>query len=381
MGLEIDEEKGCYTITYNEDEDNDVSDLRNAIKQELKDKGYNLSDDVLDFLTVIVDHGEELEHYKEEEELKALYLFYKAEIASTALDIRTEEDMFETPSTQEGYKAPTNSIDDNEIYGIVRVRREYVNEGNVGNSDFQLKEYLTYKNYEDFQKIIEGDDDTAKVNLLNNFTIDEEGNLIIAKWGYTKVTYEYAYYDGETGQETTEAKEKFNDKDEYSGEEEYSITTFSKVPYKQLIPKHSMPYELLLAIMIKSDSADFAKELAEIVNNNTITVTLQETLSQTDTQLVNTYTKTFRTYEWITYELNATQSVSQSFTGTSAQSENQAKTNAAEKAFAWVNNNDIKNPTYTYKTSTSNSGAPYKYSISISYYGKSYTHSESGFRK
>lgn len=337
---------------------------------------------MLDFLAVLVDNGENLDNYKSEEELKALYFFYKTEIASTALDIRTEDEMFKKPSKQEGYKEPTNSIDGNKIYGIVRVRREYVKELNVGTSGFQLKEYLIYKNYEDFQKIIEGNDETAKLQLLNNFTIDEEGNLIIAKWGYNSITRKYEYYEGsaETGKISESAKLKFSDEEEYSDEASYSITTFSKVPYKQLISKYSMPYELLVALMIKSDTVEFAEELAEIVNNNTITITLQETLFQTDTQLVNTTTRTFRTYEWITYELNATKSVSQSFTGTSAQSEYQAKTNAAEQALKWVNNNDIKNPTYTYKTSTSNSGASYKYSINISFYGKSYIYSDAGFR-
>lgn len=379
MSLEKNETAGYYTIKYDEEED--LSGLKTAIKQELnEEKGYNLSDDVLDFLAVLVDNGENLDNYKSEEELKALYFFYKTEVASLALDIRPEDKMFENPKTQTDYIQPTNTIDGNQIYGIVRVRREHVKEVNVADdSSIVLKEYLTYKNYEDFQKIIEGDDDAAKVELLNYFSIDEEGNLIIARWGFTRITYEYSYYDVETGKETEEAKAKFADKDEYNSEEKYSITTFTKVPYKQLIPKHSMPYELLVATMIKSDTVEFAEELAEVVNSNTITITLQESLSQTDTILENTYTKTFRTYEWITYELKATKNESKSFTGTSTVSELQAKSNAGNSAVAWVKENNIVNPQYSYTTNKNSGGGTWVYSISIIYNGYPYTKTEGGF--
>lgn len=276
---------GAYKITYNYTDDElnaKIEDLKTYLLESKKiDISQISSDEVWKFLAVLVDNGETLENYNSVNELNNLYLFYKAEIASVSLDLRDRDSMFDSNGE---YKKITNDIEkgiiynginDNLVYGTVRVRREGYKDITVGNTEQVLEEYLTYMDAETFDEKVSNND----AEVLNYFTLDENNNLIIAKWSYTGISYSY----------TNNTPEDF---ERGSGTEEFIISTFSKVPYKNLIAKYTMSYEYLTALMITSDNTKFAKEVSELVNNITMTVTLQETLTETNTTQTNNYTKT-----------------------------------------------------------------------------------------
>lgn len=280
-----DECNGAYRIIYNYTDDELNEKIEEVKKYLSESKKFNIkkiaSDEVWKFLAVLADNGENLENYNSVNELNNLYLFYKAEIASVSLDLRDRESMFDSNGnynkiTNDIEKGITyNGINDDLIYGTVRVKRDGNKKITVGDSGQVLEEYLTYMDSEIFdEKVVNNE-----IDVLNYFTLDESDNLIIAKWSYTNISYSYSDNTPEDFERST-------------GTYDFSISTFSKVPYKNLISKYTMSYEYLTALMIKSDSTDFAKEVAELVNNITMTVTLQETLTDTYMTQKNNYAKT-----------------------------------------------------------------------------------------
>jgi len=199
----------------------------------------------------------------DEEEWKCLLTFLQAEAATLYPDMRTK-DKIGTPS------------EDGKINGIIQIQRNSTKEG-------KTPQLLQYLKYDEFMNQV----NESNINVINYFTIDKEGNIVIAKWEYEKNTYTYSGNVPEDRKGTNA--------------ENYYIST-EKLNYKTYISKYAMPFEFLDSLLIITENPEFCKEIARLAFNSKIVITIQEEYSETNTSDVTSYTDTSRTYVYADFE-------------------------------------------------------------------------------
>lgn len=246
-----------YKLNYNIDEAD-----KKRVDSYLQQKGIQgLSEATKDFIVALVKHGYNIEDYgQDKENLEALFLFFKAELASQSLDLRNE-----SQRSLEGATIPELSVNDNKVQGIVRLER--------GNPTETIA--ITYLPKEKFNEEL---DEVKK----NYFTIDENNNLLLST--FTKTTTSYTFENAPEGipvPDTTETSEI------------HFINGDSGIAYKDEISKYSMPFELLQILLTYLEDKDFCKNLAQSVCQSEIILTVQEepTIVTTTEQITRTTIK------------------------------------------------------------------------------------------
>lgn len=251
------------------------------------------SNQCLLFLYQLKEKGLQLNKYSKGQ-LEAMYMFFKAEIATSSIDLRSVEEMYELGV----YKYPENSIvpqyrgegensennikmgyskdlydennyDDDTVYGTVRIQRVTYSGDTTGNK----VTYLTYVSYDEFIKMIESDKRDKQKEALNHFTIDSEENLIVAGWNNSEIKYTFSGLDEYTADEQAEIKS------EYQDGSDYSIYEYRKIPYQEYICKYTMDFDFLMALLATTDDYEFCMELAKLAEESTIVLTLHEEYS------------------------------------------------------------------------------------------------------
>ena len=109
-----------------------------------------------------------------------------------------------------------------------------------------------------YERLVRDNDPRA----LEVFTMDQNNRPKVASWTYTN-----------TG----------------NGQGTYSINSGSSVNIKKALSKYTMPYELLMAIGIRTEDGDFAKALADIAIDCQYVVAMEESITNTNVT-TNTYT-------------------------------------------------------------------------------------------
>lgn len=149
--------------------------------------------------------------------------------------------------------------DQDKIDGIIEFKRA-VGENEEGETEYNTLKYVPQ---EDFDKAFEGytsNSESAKV--LEYFTIDEEGNAVVATWTS----------DGDGG---------FN-----SGKK--------LIPYKEMIQQYTLPFQYLWCLLVYGQSYDFVKDVATLAYNSKIEIGIYDNITETET--TTTVTKTQRVY-------------------------------------------------------------------------------------
>lgn len=230
---------GRYNITF------DITEAEeNSVRYFLDDNNIiGLTDENIKFITALVINGYKLEKYNNRDQLQALLLFFKADIASQSLDLRTAGEMY-----IDGKYNPPN-FDEEGIPGIVTLKKYRANDS--GEIEESVLEYMPE---EQFYSITDNSN-------ANNFTVNVNGDLVVANTTQTIITHEYS--------PNCPNDMKLDD-----------TTTYDSYPnpanYKSLISKSTLPFNLMATLMVYIDDPEFYSGMAETVRNSNIVIGLKE---------------------------------------------------------------------------------------------------------
>ena len=262
-----------YEVIYDDSDDN-LEHVKNRLEGMHEDP-EDYTDFELAVLGALMDNGADLRNYKTKE-LKIIPLFIKAESCTQYLDLRPNNQKF--PNGIENGYVP-KEIDENgtEISGVILVQRT--------NTETDIPVTLEYKKQEDFNSLVSNNNIDAK----NYFTVDNDGNLVIAKWESidTKVSGEYP--------------EELEDSEKEIEEKQYFITT-EPIAYSQMIKNCTMPFEFLIQLLITTGDTDFCKELVDYVFDSKIVINIQEEETITNTTEERKYTVHTKDEKYIDYQ-------------------------------------------------------------------------------
>ena len=173
----------------------------------------------------------------------------------------------------------------------------------------QKEQVLEYLNPEDFETKYNNYIEKGNNEVFKYFTLDEEGSAVIASWsretgqfesnntpntgrnkikqGWTEETIKNAYdsrytVTAPTNSDTIKA----------------TYTTYSasktKINYKTLVEKYTLPFEYLWSLLVMGESYDFVENLAGLAYNSEIVIGIYDSTSTTVRVETNNYTENFR---------------------------------------------------------------------------------------
>lgn len=221
-----------------------------------------------------------------DEELELMPTLLKAEIATQYVDLRTRDEMYDS-STNE-YKILTDSEiktakENNQILGTIHLKR-------VNTSDLDNSIILEYIDYNTFEQIVKKENPTVDDynSIKGYFSINDDGNLVIATWNYNKITY--TSMDGKI-------KNPYNSS-EFQASENYVLSEMV-IDYKPLVNKYTLPFEVLTALLINSEDAEFVEKVANLAFSANIEITIIEESTQSNIDYLTNYYETIRNYQYI----------------------------------------------------------------------------------
>ena len=294
-------ENGAYKLIYKFTDENgriyngEEEALLNAIRRDIQEGNPEINvsqftDAELRVIGTFMYNGVEITRYNEEQ-LKALVIFVKAGIASQSFDLRPEKEL--------GQAVDMEALQTNdEVYGTIQIQKTKIEEDSDGKLKYnEIKlEYIPYQKFHEM-------DIKDNVELLNKFSINEEGNLVVARKIETETTYEYL----------DEKEEKLSEEDKEKILEEYkkeniplTITVseeeLEKAQFNTKISNYTMNYGVLSDLLIVTQNVDFCLELAELAFNSKIVINVQEQKAETETIYKTNYTQTNLLYDYIDCE-------------------------------------------------------------------------------
>lgn len=282
VALTTNSDKTGYEFAYNGNVEY-LEDVRDRLEEEIEQEVSDFNDFELAVLGALMDNGTNLEYFTKEE-LHCLDEFIKAEASTQNLDLRTNEQKFDGKEYVSNNYIPAKleNLEEDEVPGTILIQRTNTN-GNTST-------ILEYKTKADFDNLLAENNK----DVINYFTINDEGNLVIAKWNNIKVTVEGEY------PENLEDSKKSMPKDE-------NIITTEEIAYNQYIAKYIMPFEFLVQLLVTTDEPDFCMELVNYVLNSKIVINIQEEQTVTVTDETRVYTVYSKDKKYVNYQVNAVQ--------------------------------------------------------------------------
>lgn len=272
-GTALTEEQAISNIKYDLAEENDDIDLSLFSESELK------------IIGVLMYNGLKVEKYTEAE-LKALVIFLKADIASRNFDLRSGDEA--------GQPAELSNLSKNdEVYGTLAVYKT-----SVGTDGKYKKERLEYLPYEEFSALKE----QKNQSLLNKFTLNEDGELVIARLSTSNTTYSYLNESG--GQLSAAELQQIPEENMLEDVQNTYVVASQPLNHKQFINRYIMTYGFLSDLLIITDNVDFCLELADLALNNKLIINVKEELTITNTETTTNFTQTTLLYDYIKYEVS-----------------------------------------------------------------------------
>lgn len=267
--------KDGYEIAYNDDSEN-LENIKKKLEAETSRSASEFSDFELAVFGALMDNGANLDYYTAEQ-LHCFPAFIKAEACTQYLDLRSNGEKFKN-----GDYVP-EQIDDlkeNEVPGVILVQRTNTKDNNPVP--------LEYKQEEEFNKLVEESNNDA----TKYFTINQKGNIVIAKKDHVTVIV-----DGEYPDNLSDGEKQYP--------EDRDIITTDEIAYSQYITKYTMPFEFLVKLLVRTKEPDFCKEVADLVLGSKIVINIQEEETITETENINTYTIHNKDEKRVDYEVKA----------------------------------------------------------------------------
>lgn len=254
---------------------------------ELEEAGVDTTDKTSDELIIeLLRLNGITEDHLTDEQVEKLPYYLKAGIASQYPDVRTVDEMYDSTTNQ--YKTLTTeeiseNLNNDVVCGTVHFRR--VNTTDISNPIIlSYIDYDTFKSYTQKTNPTQSDYDAVK----NYFSINDNNEIVIANWSHNVVTY--TFKDGTKTNPYTAT--------DFANSDTYTLSELV-VNYKSLISRYSLPFEVLLALLINSDDIDFTTKIADLAFNSNIEVTIVEEATQTDTLYTTEYYEKTRNYQYI----------------------------------------------------------------------------------
>lgn len=295
----IKEEDGkyFYEILYGEDSEEKNRERINRVKTELSKKNIEIyNNQCLLFLAVMEENGLDLKTYNKED-LEAMYMFLKAEIATSSLDLGTEDETLENKIVPEGKTYSQDDYDPNDfsndrINGTIKLQRITYNKVEES-EEIGTKKQLKYISLEKFENLLNANDTTA----LDYFTLDEDNNLLVAGWRASSITYNIldCTIDGEEDTATKTELEEYYASDEVEHGSS-SVYKYRSIPYLNYITKYTMPFSFLMSLLATTDNAQFCKDFVKVAEQSSITISLHEEYSHTETLISNVHNEIQKVY-------------------------------------------------------------------------------------
>lgn len=288
---------GAYELMYNfQDKDGTSISEQEVIektKEQLIEENEEIeiekfSDSELKILGTLMSNGLETGKY-DEKELKALVTFVKADIAGQTFDLRQGDD--------NGEVTAEDLTNNDKVYGTIELHKTTATSGGDGNAVYkEIK--LEYIPYDTFCSMIE----QVNNDVLEKYSIDSSGYLVIAKPSSYTAKYSYEYEDGsklsDADLEKATGGIPAQDIDEYTIKE-YPL----QIDYKQYIKKYIVNYGFLSDLLLETNNVDFCLEIAELAFNSKIVLNIREEQIDTYSHDKTNYTNTTLYYDYVTYNV------------------------------------------------------------------------------
>ena len=172
--------------------------------------------------------------------------------------------------------------------GVVEFKRNKNDETNSMLTYIELDTFNSYINNKDLQ-------------ALNYFTLDENKNVVIAVVNET--IEELKGNDSEMI--ISEYSDTITDSNR-DGENSYKKTDYDirteTINYKNYIQGYTMPFQYLWALLVVGEDKDFVLELAELVSNSQIIISIYDNVTTTVNEDIFTYKKESRTDTYVKVE-------------------------------------------------------------------------------
>lgn len=279
---------GAYELTYKfkDEEGKSCTEQeaikiikRNLLKQNEKIDLEAFTESELKIIGTLMNNGLETGKYSEEE-LKALVVFVKADIAGKSYNL----------SSGNRKKVKVENIaNKDEVYGTIDVHKTTVTDDGYKEIKLEYVPYSTLKN------MINSTNNSA----LNKFSVDSKGNIVIAKASSNIIKHEYQGANGSGLSETEMAKIETEDDVEEYIMKEYTIPVNSE----QYLSKYIASYGFLSDLLIATQNVNFCLEIAEIALNSKIVLNIKEEKTVTNTYEKTNYSQTTLEYDYVSYQV------------------------------------------------------------------------------
>lgn len=201
-----------------------------------------------------------------EEYLKA---FLRAAIVTSYPDLRQKSEI--------GQDVP-----DGEVQGIIKIRRK-----TQSTPEDSPGEYLQYIPEDKYNKLKE----ESNNSVFDFFTIDSIGQIVVA--GYEKRTAD--------PQKENKGGDPRPDSIQNESEDSMYKITDSKINYVQQIERFAMPFDLLWSLLVYSSDEDFTYDLANLVTDGEIIITVCDNITKKDITDEYTFDKYVKVKEYATF--------------------------------------------------------------------------------
>lgn len=206
-----------------------------------------------------------------------------------------------------------DDLPEDKLNGVIQFER-HETDPDTGVSSTWMLEFIKE---EDFEELFIAYQESGNRDVLKYFTLDDEGNVVIATWSRE----EGDYSSNNTALQQTNRKKiragMTEDKIKQEVDNRYEVTNYTSddisaeyitytvrkqpIYYKNLVQQYTMPFEYLWSLLVMGESDDFVLKLADNVHNTKITIGIFDNIDKAVTTNIERYTEEFKdrteTYE------------------------------------------------------------------------------------
>ena len=176
---------------------------------------------------------------------------------------------------------PKTGKDDAKLDGVIQFERHKED----GTSTF-----LTYVDYNTFSGYVQNNNTEA----VNYFSLDGDGNAVVAIINTTTDIVTSNDEEFKVSEITDELTE--DDKDSDGNYKKVTkIVSEQKINYKNFVQKYTMPFQYLWSLLVIGEDKDFVLELADLVENSEIVISIYDNITTNTNIDEYTYNKETRT--------------------------------------------------------------------------------------
>lgn len=185
-----------------------------------------------------------------------------------------------------------DNADEGALNGIIEFQRNKTD----GKSSI-----LTYMNKDTFDSYINSNSIKTSdgKSILDYFTLDDDGNAVVAVMN----TETYKIESNDNSISIEGLKDESIDVDNLTEDNKKSDGTYynevynvesKKIDYKSMVQNYTMPFQYLWALLVIGEDKEFVLELADLVENSEITISIYDNIATTEYEDVYTYKKETR---------------------------------------------------------------------------------------